>query len=258
MTKTTLYIIIILPLLTSCSFYGNFLDKKELCETTIKNIVKGDNEATLKTLNIDPADSAKARQTIAAIEEFRRVLVENYGTNFDTWFMSASKKFSTKGDEPDITTAQIQVDNGEFYGVITFIINDSNGSLQNIRLSDEKRPVPRLTWFWLFGLLPLTVLAFNIYSARKVVKSSLNKKWAYLLLCILLNTPTLNCFVDWPQLRITYDLGIQMLSGVSFGFMGYDNYALGCGLPIGSLITHLIIHRQKRRTQNQLQTKIAE
>lgn len=258
MRKGTVYILVILPLLTGCSFYGNVLDYKELCNATIENIVKEDYDAILKALNVDPADSTKAEQTITAIKEFRRILVEHFGTDFDTWFVSANKKYSSKGDEPDITTVQIQVENEAYYSVITFTINDSNGSIQNVHLADEIRQIPSFTLFWLFGILPLTVLVFNIISIRKVLKSTLTRKWAFVLLCVLLNTPSIDWFFDWPQLSFTADLSFKMLFGVSFNFMGYDNYAMGFGLPIGAFITQLVIYRQERKTEKLLQTNIVE
>lgn len=258
MKKGTVYILVILPLLTGCSFYGNILDYKKLCNATIDNTVNERYDSILKTLNIDPADTVKAGQTIAAIKNFRNSLIENFGTDYDTWFMTATKKFSTKGDEPDITTVEIQIDNGEFYSVLTFIIDDTSGYLQSVNLADKKWPIPDLTMFWLFGILPLMVLLFNIFSIRKVIKSQITPKWIFVLLCMLLNIPSLKCFIDYPQLRVTADLSFQMLLGISFNFMGYNNYAMGFGLPLGSLITQFALYRKNPKRVKQFQTNMVE
>jgi hypothetical protein len=258
MKKGTVYILIILPVLTGCSFYGSILDYKKLCNATIDNTINERYDTILKTLNVDPADTVKAGQTIAAIKNFRNSLIENFGTDYNTWFMSATKKFSTEGDEPDITTVEIQIDNGEFYSVLTFIIDDTSGYLQSVNLAEKKWLIPDLTMFWLFGIMPLVVLIFNIFSIRRVIKSDITPKWVFILLCILLNIPSLRCFIDYPQLRLTADLSFQMLFGISFNFMGYNNYAMSFGLPIGSFIIHFVLYRQKQQIKKQFQTNMVE
>ncbi len=105
-----------------------------------------------------------------------------------------------------------------------------------------------MSLFWIFGLLPLVVVGFNIYTIRRVVKSNVNRKWLKILGIIILNVPAFTYSVV-NGFKIEF-LSFQILLGMSFGMMGYINTFWTFGLPIGSLIAHYKIKKSSKSTVN--------
>jgi hypothetical protein len=76
-----------------------------------------------------------------------------------------------------------------------------------------------MIYYWLFGILALSVFAFNIYMIRKVRRSSMKKKWQKYLAIIILNVPAIGYkavggfFIEL--------FSFQIMLGMSFEKMGY-------------------------------------
>jgi hypothetical protein len=244
----SIFLILVFCILTTgCSFLSNVFDYKHLCEATIKKIIDERYDELVPVFGVDAGDTAKVRQLTNGIKDFRSVLVDNFGSDFSLWYMGSEKTlFSTTKDVPDITKVSIQIESETHYGVIRFTIDDKSGSIQWINLDNTRKPIPDTTLFWLFAILPLGILCFNVYTIQRAAKSRLKKKWIFIVICIILNIPSLECAMQYPVLNFNANLSLQMLFGVSFNLMGYDNYALGFGVPIGSIISHYYIVRKKR------------
>jgi hypothetical protein len=100
--------------------------------------------------------------------------------------------------------------------------------------------------FWLFGILPLTVLLFNIYVIRQIKKSSLPRKWPKYLTVILLNVPAISyAAVEGLSFKL---LHFQFLFGFSFRMMGYLGSVFTFGIPLGGLYWLWKV-RQHKHTQ---------
>jgi hypothetical protein len=250
MKKSAVYLLIIF-MLTGCSFIGNTFKYKKLCNETVDNILAEDYPAVVSAFSFDQTDTVQLGKLTDGIKNFRQLIIENFGTEIDQRFMTTEKKFSTEGNEPNITTVYFQIENEKEYGTLKFTIDDTTGKIQWINLGDTKNVIPDTTWFWLFGIFPLGVLLFNIYTVWRISKSDFPYKWILILMCIGLNIPSMNCYIDYPQLKFQADLSLQMMLGVSFNLTGYDNYLLEFGFPLGSIITQSLLFWDKRKKESQ-------
>ena len=92
-------------------------------------------------------------------------------------------------------------------------------------------PTITLFWqFWLFGLLAICVPVFNIYVIIQIKRSDLKKKWLKYIAVLFLNFPT----IAYASVN---GLSFKLLNflGVGFGSMGFINYYLAFGIPLGGL-----------------------
>lgn len=87
--------------------------------------------------------------------------------------------------------------------------------------------------FWLFGLIPLTVLLFNIFVIRLIKKSNLTKKWLKYIAVLFFNVPAISySAVEGLSFKL---LNFQILFGISFSAMGYLGSIWTFGIPLGGL-----------------------
>jgi len=87
--------------------------------------------------------------------------------------------------------------------------------------------------FWLFGILPLSILLFNIYAIREIKKSTLSKKWLKYLAILFFNVPTITySAVEGLSYKL---LDFQFFFGISFSFMGFLGSVWTFGIPLGGI-----------------------
>jgi hypothetical protein len=90
-----------------------------------------------------------------------------------------------------------------------------------------------MTLLWLFGLLAICIPIFNIYVISQIKRSALKKKWLKYIAVIFLNTPAITyAAVNGLSFKL---INLQILLGVSFGYMGYLNSYWTFGIPLGGL-----------------------
>ncbi len=165
---------------------------------------------------------------------FRGLIINNFGKQLDFAITSVEKKYSTNEEEstpPNATLCLVQFKNENEFGVFKVLFDDVTGKIININLLNIKRPIPAMLYFWLFGLVALSVIGFNIYVIRLIKKSTLKRKWLKYLAVVVLNFPAISyAVID----GLSYSFSLQMLFGVSFSIMGYLNSSWTVGLPIGA------------------------
>ena len=87
--------------------------------------------------------------------------------------------------------------------------------------------------FWLFVLLVVCVLAFNICVIVQIKRSDLKKKWLKYIAVILLNVPTIKYgIVNGLSFKM---LDFQLLLGIGFDIDDILNSFLAFGIPLGGL-----------------------
>lgn len=165
---------------------------------------------------------------------FRQLIINNFGKQLDFAITSVEKKYSTNEEEntpPNTTRCLVQFKNETDFGVFNVLFDDVTGKIVNINLLNIKRPIPSMLYFWLFGLVTLGVLGFNIYVIRLIKKSDLKRKWLKYLAVVMLNFPAIT-YTAMDGVAFSYS--IQLLFGVSCSFMGYLNSSWTVGLPVGA------------------------
>ena len=228
-------------LLSGCSFLKNTKKYNDLCQNAIIDLINEDYDKVLNSLAIENADSTQISNAKTALRGFRKHIIDTFGERFDLKFITSSKHFSTEDDVQNVTTIVIQLSNQTHYGYFDITMNDSVGKMKNIYLRDFKDEIPNTLVFWLLSIIPLSVLGLNVYTIRKISKSDFSKKWILILICIALNWPTLNIYLE----RFSLEFAFQILFGVGFNLMGYDNYVWSFGIPLGALISLYAIRPPK-------------
>lgn len=233
-----LFLILTVSLFMSCDFINNALTYKDTTEEFVDALIKQDydkcltfmateNEAYKNTEN----DSLKL-----GLMSFRNLIVNNFGEELNYKFISANKTLSTVegvSTEPNTTEVQIEFSNDKEFGVFEIVFDDNSNKILNIQTLDVKEPIPNMLIFWLFGILPICVLLFNISIIIKIKKSDLNKKWLKYLAVICFNVPAITYgAVNGFSFGL---INFQILLGVSFSYMGYFSSAWTFGIPLGGL-----------------------
>lgn len=239
MSKFSFFAIIIsFLILSGCGLVSNTFSAKDTTKEFVETIFKNDYEKALHYMALDHemAKNIDPEELKAGFAILKEKIVKNFGTELDYSLMNSVKRFSTKEGEntPDNTTlVNIQFSNNTDFGVFEVLLDDKSQKILNFKMLDLKQPVPSMTGFWLFGLLAICVLIFNIYVIRLIKRSDLKKKWLKYLAVICLNVPAI-AYSPIDGLNFSL-LKFQLLFGISFSYMGYLNSMWTLGVPLGGL-----------------------
>ncbi|MFK5981987.1 MAG: hypothetical protein QM499_03650 [Flavobacteriaceae bacterium] len=233
-----LSILLIFLLFTSCDFIKNSFTYKETTQGFIESLMQEDYTKSLSFMAIEHEGFKNTNlDTLkSGLANFRKVLVNNFGEKLEYNFMTANKTFSSvegESTEPNTTKAQIQFANEKEFGVFEIIFDDNSNKILNINTLDIKENIPNMLFFWLFGVLPILVLSFNIYVIRLIKKSDLKKKWLKYLGVLFFNVPTFS-YGAFSGLSFSL-LNFQFMLGISFNYMGYLSSVWAFGIPLGGI-----------------------
>ncbi|WP_396591539.1 hypothetical protein [Allomuricauda sp. R78024] len=237
LTKS-LFLILTISIFTSCDFINNAFTYKDTTEGFVETLIKEDYEKSLTYMATehDGFKNTNLDTLKKGLSNFRKLIVNNFGTDLDYKFMTANKTFSTVEGEstaPNTTKAQIEFSNDKEFGVFEIIFDDNSNKIYNIKTLDIKESIPNMTIFWLFGVLAICVPIFNIWIIRKIKKSDLKKKWLKYIAVIFLNVPAISYSAVYG---LSFSLlTFQILFGISFSYMGYLSSAWTFGIPLGGL-----------------------
>lgn len=259
MTGTKQFVLTILTviLLTGCDFIKNTFTYKDKTKEFVEYLLMEDYN---KCLDLFAMEHEMAKNTNIdtlklGLANFRQLLVNNWGTELEYSFIKSEKKFSTvEADKtpPNTMLVLVEFNNQKEFGVLQVLFDDTSKKILNIETLDIKEPIPTMTLFWLFGFLAICVPIFNIYVIRQIKRSDLKKKWLKYIAVIVLNTPAINyAAVNGLSFKL---INIQMLFGVSFGYMGYLNSYWTFGIPLGGLYWFWKLRQQKNKV---VETEIA-
>ncbi|NEM98178.1 hypothetical protein [Pontibacter burrus] len=223
--------------LTGCTILTNSFGYKETAENFVNAIMEEnyDEAVSLMAMEHELAKGTDIENLKQGLGSLREMVAKNFGTQLTYTFVKTEKTFTTGDNKqiPNTTVLHLQLENEKEFGYFMVLFDDHSQKILNIQLQDVKHAIPGMATFWLFGVLVLAVLAFNIYMVVKVKKSNVTKKWRKYLAIILLNVPT----IGWSAVGGFFFklLNFQFMFGISFSMMGYLNSALAFGIPLGSL-----------------------
>lgn len=168
------------------------------------------------------------------LSNLRDVIVQNFGDSLDFSFVSSKQTWFGKSDLPPNTTlVLLQCANKEQFGVLRFLFYNKSKKILSVYVMDVKEEIPDMASFWFFGVLPLSVLAFNIYMIVRIRRSRYMLKWPRYIAVIALNIPTL---VYFPTGAFSFQpFHIELLFGVGLDIGGYLGTSWGMGIPLGGL-----------------------
>jgi hypothetical protein len=255
--KQILLIILTITLMTSCDFIRNtftFKDKtKELIETLINEDY--DKAIELFALDHEMAKNVDKESMKKGLADFREVIVKNFGKDLKYSLINSEKKISTIEEDytpPNTTQALIEFNNEKEFGVFKVLFDDKSGKIININTLDVKKPIPSMSFFWLFGLFAICIPIFNIYVIKQIKQSNLKKKWLKYIAIAALNVPAITYKAVYG---LSFNLiSFQILFGVSFGYMGFLNSYWTFGIPLGGLFWYWKLRQHKKEIIDQVET----
>jgi hypothetical protein len=243
-------------LLTGCNLLNNSVSYKNTTKEFVEALLKEDyskctelmatEHETAKNVNLDTLKMGLAN--------FRKIIIDNWGTKLEYTFAKSEKKFSTnkaKSTPPNTTQVLVEFTNDTDFGVLQVLFDDNSKKILNIKTLDIKAPIPSMIFFWLFGLFALCVPIFNIYIIREIKRSHLDNKWRKYLGVFLLNVPSIH-YAAVSGLSFNL-LNFQFLLGISFGYMGFLNSHWTVGIPLGGLYW---LWKLKQKRSNDLESNI--
>jgi len=227
--------IALICLFSGCSFIGNVFKYRDTTKEFVEALVHEDYNKCTSLMDLQGVNSQYLDTIRKSLKLVHQSLVVNFGNKLDYSFETAQKTFSTNisTNNGGQTVLLMQIANQKDFGEIQVTFNDKSQKIFNFNVLDVKQRVPDLTLFWLFGILPLCILAFNIYVLIAVKRSNVTYKWIKYLVIILVNVPTIGYKAIGGIFYKVID--IQVLFGVSFSFTGYMNSIWGFGIPLGGL-----------------------
>ncbi len=243
-------LIIGLMLLAGCGLINKSEIYRSRTTVFIEALMKGDYDKCTEQLALESslAKGTNIDTIKMGLKKFRTELARDFGTKLEFSSMEIKKKRSTKKAEstpPNTTLVLMEFENEKYIGVLKLLFDDTSDKIINISAVDVKTPKPNMLPFWLFGLLPLTVLAFNIYVIRQIKRSTQTKKLRKYLAVAMLNFPSVSYgAVSGISIKVLY---FQFLMGVGASFTGYFGSVFTFGLPIGGLYWLIALKRHKDR-----------
>lgn len=247
-TKQIVLIILTVSLLTGCDFISNTFKYNDITKEFTEALLKEDYNkcVNLMAMNHEMAKNTNIDTMKLGLANFRKVIVNNWGTALEYSFMKSEKKFSTTEADntpPNTTLVFTEFNNKKDFGVLEVLFDDESQKILNIRTLEVKAPIPTMTLFWLFGLIAICIPIFNIYVIRQIKRSNLKKKWLKYIAVIFLNTPAITyAAVHGLSFKL---INLQILLGISFGYMGYLNSYWTFGIPLGGLYWFWKLRQQK-------------
>ena len=244
--------ILALPLLTSCEFINDSFTFKDKTKSFVESMMNKDYDKCVSQMALESemGKNTNLDTLKLGLDQFRALVERNFGNKFEYSLMKAEKKRSTVASEntpPNTTLALIEFSNNKDFGVFQVLFDDKSKKIINIKTLDVKATKPNMLIFWLFGLIPLTVLLFNIYVIRQIKKSNLTKKWLKYLAVLFFNVPAISyAAVQGFSFKL---LNFQILFGISFSAMGYLSSIWTFGIPLGGLYW---LYKLKQRKDDEI------
>lgn len=235
--KLSILLLVLAISFAGCTFLGNTFEYKDTTKEFVNAVLKEnyDKAVSLMAMEHETAKGTDIQNLKSGLSSLRELVVNNFGQELEYTFIKTEKTFTTGENKqlPNTTVLYLQLENEKEFGYFQVLFDDQSGKILNIQLQEVKQPIPSMTAFWLFGILAVSVFAFNVYMIIQVRKSNLKKKWQKYLAIILLNVPT----IGWSAVGGFFFklLNFQIMLGISFSMMGYMNTVWALGIPLGSL-----------------------
>ena len=248
--KKILLVILTAIFLTGCNFSRNTSKYKDTAEEFVETLIREDYDKSIELIALEheTAKNINVDTLKKVLANTRNVIVENWGTELEYSLMKSEKKFSTLeayNIPPNTTVILIEFKNKREFGVFKFLFDDNSKKIIGFNTLDIKAPIPTMTYFWLFGLLAICIPAFNIYVIIQIKRSDFKRKWLKYIAVILLNVPAITyAAVNGLSFKL---LSLQVLLGISFGYMGYLNSYWAFGIPLGGIYWFWRIRRKKNK-----------
>ena len=233
------FLILIVTLLTGCDFIKDSFTYKDKTKNFVEALMKKDYDNCISQMALEsPMGKNTNIDTLkVGLDNFRTLVGSNFGDGkFEYSLMKAEKKRSTVASEntpPNTTLALIEFSNEKEFGVFQVLFDDTSKKIINFNTLEVRERKPNMLLFWLFGLIPLSILLFNIYVIREIKKSTLSKKWLKYIAVLFFNVPAISyAAVGGLSFKL---LSFQILLGISFSAMGYLGSVWTFGVPLGGI-----------------------
>ncbi len=230
--------LIIISLIASCQFLNNTKEFKKTTEEFAEALISEDYDKCIDlfALEHELAQSFNEDTLRNGLPDFRKLIVDNFGSDLEYSLMSAAKTYSTvegNATPPNTTNVQVQFSNQKEFGVLKVLFDDTSKKILNLNAENKLYEIPNMIYFWLFGLITIWIPIFNIYVINQIRKSNLKRKWLKYIGVLFFNLPTIS-YSAMSGLSFKL-LNFQFMLGFSFGYMGYLSAIWAFGIPLGGM-----------------------
>ena len=232
-------LILFIALFSGCSRMSNYFGYQQTAKEFTEALLAADYDRcmSLFALEHEAFQDTDLDTMRTAFPPFRALIVDNLGDelNYALAKYSWEFKYSTIQEEnhnPKVSTLVLQLSNDEQFATLSFLFDDVSGKIIHVQPVGDRYRIPNMMGFWLFGLLALCVLVFNIYVINRIRKSSLKLRWLKYLTVLIFNVPA---FTYTALGSFSIAVSFQFMLGISFSYMGYLNSFWTFGLPLGGL-----------------------
>lgn len=257
--KNKLFLLLLIAICSSCGFLKDTLDYRAKTEVFIENLLSEDYDKCLESMALEHelAASLDVDTLRNGLVNIRSSIANNFGTDLDYTLIRAEKTLVSTAENampPNLTVLLLEIKNKSEFGVFRAVFDDASKKVLHVRILNIKKPIPNMLSFWLFGILALAVLAFNVYVIVQIYKSTLKRKWLKYLMVLILNVPTLSyAATEGFSFEL---LSFQFLFGVSLSLMGYMGSVLAFGIPLGGLYWFWKLKFARQRSEDEMDDEI--
>lgn len=222
---------------SSCEFISRAGTYTETTSIFVDNVLEEnyDDALTYFALENEAYSHVNLDSFKISLSQFRNTILDNFGNDLTYSLMMANKTYSTSpgmSTAPNTTETQIQFSNDKEFGVFKIIFDDQSNKILHFETLDIRAAIPNTYFFWLFGIIPLSILIFNIWMIIKIKKSELKRKWLKYLAVLFLNIPSISYSA---MSGFSFHLLNLHLLGLGVSAMGYLNYEWALGIPLGGI-----------------------
>ncbi|MEQ9100215.1 MAG: hypothetical protein RIF36_20050 [Imperialibacter sp.] len=245
-----IYSFILLGFAASCSFLSSTSEGYENAVNQVNAIAKGDFNEAVSYFDVDLSDTAQVNQLKTALPNLQNAITENFGTEFDLSFSKSGKKFSFSTEHEAVVKplkVKIQIENDTHFGIIEATISEQNDKIQYINLLNYKKEIPSYLLLYIAGLIAIGVVAVNIMAINRIRKSKLKRKWLRIIGVLVFNVPAITLTALG---HLSIDFSFQILFGVGFSATGIDETMVVFGIPIGSILTFIVIKNKEIKEES--------
>lgn len=132
------FTILTVSVLTGCDLIGNTFKYKDTTKEFVETLIKEDYSKCggLFAMNSKMAKNTNPDTLKMGLANFRKLIVDNWGTKLEYTFMKSEKKFSTVESDntpPNTTLVLVQFNNQKDFGVLQVLFDDKSNKILNIR-----------------------------------------------------------------------------------------------------------------------------
>ena len=236
--------VIVICMFSGCTFIDNYFTKKEKTIEFMDALMSNHFNKCVSMMSLEMHPEINKDTMEIETSMFKAKLDSIFGREWKIDFLSVGNyKDNTLEPPESYQFCLVQLSSDTCFGHLKISFANNTNLIDNIEFL-FKKPLPDKSNFYVFSTLALLVLAFNLFTIRKVVKSQLSGKWKWILAIIFLNYPAL-VFSVMKGPYISWTSFLTMFGKITL--TDIENMQIMMALPIGAILVLYKLELIKRK-----------